>query len=166
MRFSAKQIFSVFLVAFFYMLIVLYVMNFRLIDQTIFGTFSLNYKFTLIYDLLGGFFTAMTPQSFLLSLVVAILTGINFVLLFDRVKLLGNKKLKLVVGGSSLLGIIGSGCASCGMPLISLLGLSASIGYLPFRGLEVSMLAILILSISIFQLIKTYPNTNAYCAIN
>jgi len=63
-------------------------------------------------------------------------------------------KMGFVVGGSSLLGIVGSGCASCGLPILAFLGLSGAIFYLPFKGFELSVLAIILLSVSLYSLIK------------
>ena len=62
--------------------------------------------------------------------------------------------MSFMVGGSSLLGIIGSGCASCGLPILAFLGLSGAIFYLPFQGLELSVLAIILLSVSLYSLTK------------
>lgn len=84
---------------------------------------------------------------------------------FDQ-KLKSLKKqgnLKLVVGGSTLIGIVGSGCASCGLPILALLGLSGSVAYLPFRGIELSYISVMLLLFSLYHLIKA--NNKNECEI-
>lgn len=48
-------------------------------------------------------------------------------------------------------GAIASGCPVCGAWLLSLLGIAGSLAVFPFQGLEIKVLAIVLLSISIFQ---------------
>lgn len=105
--------------------------------------------------LLAGMWTAMSRLSLTLLVMVAILTGANLTLVVQRIKAIrASGKMSFVVGGSSLLGIVGSGCANCGLPILAFLGLSGTIFYLPFQGLELSVLAIILLSISLYFLIK------------
>jgi len=85
--------------------------------------------------------------------------------LVRQIKLLRSvKNLHFVVGGNTLLGIAGSGCAACGLPVLSILGLSGSIIYLPFRGTELSYLAVILLSISFYLLLKSVFEKE-YCVI-
>jgi hypothetical protein len=60
-----------------------------------------------------------------------------------------------MVGGSSVLGIVGSGCAACGLPVLALLGLSGSVAYLPFQGTELSIISVVMLSISLYLMVKS-----------
>ena len=51
------------------------------------------------------------------------------------------------------------GCAACGIGLLSLFGISAaSLTFLPFKGLEFSILSIIILSVLIFEITKNISN--------
>lgn len=72
--------------------------------------------------------------------------------------------LHFVVGGNTLLGLAGSGCAACGLPILSLLGLTGAIIYLPFRGAEISYLAVILLSISFFLLLRAIFEKE-YCVL-
>ena len=56
----------------------------------------------------------------------------------------------LGVTGMSL-GIFAQGCAACGIGLTAFFGLAASFATLPLKGLEISILAIIILILSIFR---------------
>ena len=108
----------------------------------------------------------MSTLSLVLLIVVAILTGANLTLVVWRIKTIRSSgKMNFVVGGSSLLGIVGSGCASCGLPILAFLGLSGAIFYLPFQGLELSVLAIILLSVSLYSLIKR-GTKQAVCAVD
>ncbi len=143
-----------------YVIFTVYLMNVRLVVDTLAGQFPLSYKATLLINLLGGMWTAMTGLGLFILIITAILTGINLTLITQRLLALktgGN--LHFVVGGSSLLGIVGSGCAACGLPIISFLGLSGSLIYLPFRGVELSYIAIILLITSIFFMVKRTENT-------
>ncbi len=128
-----------------------------------FGEYSIVYKLQLLFSLLEGMWTAMSGFGLTMLFLIALLTGANLTLLFSKIMLLKNfKKLQLLVGGNSILGIVGSGCATCGLPILSLLGLSGSVMYLPYRGAEISYILLVLLTISFYLLVK---NTNQACTL-
>ncbi len=132
-------------------------MNAGLVRDTIFGDYSLSYKWNLLTALLAGMWTAMSNLSLALLVIVALLTGANLTLVVRRLSSLrASGGLRLTVGGNSLLGIVGSGCASCGLSILAFFGLSGAIAYLPFRGIELSVIAIAALSVSLVFLIRSY----------
>ena len=144
------------LIAILYVTATIYLMNAGLVKDAIFGTHSLSYKLSLLVALLAGMWTAMSRLSLALLVAVAILTGLNLTLTAERLKTIRSSgKIHLAVGGSSLLGIVGSGCASCGLPILALAGLSGAIAYLPFRGVELSIAAIILLTVSLYFLIRS-----------
>ena len=107
----------------------------------------------------------MTRFSLVLLFLTAILTGINITLLALRLLVCAaGGKLRVMVGGSSLLAIVSSGCVACGLPVLSLLGLSGSIIYLPFQGDEISVAAVLLLCMTLYFMIASYP-TEQVCKI-
>lgn len=84
--------------------------------------------------------------------VVSILGGINLSLTVLRVRRTG-----VFVGRAALpgfLGILGgafaASCSACSTALISVLGLSGGLAILPLQGLEISLLAIGILSVALY----------------
>lgn len=84
--------------------------------------------------LLAGMWTAMSRLSLFLLVVVAMLTGANLTPVTQKIKTIrASGKMSFVVGGSSLLGMLGSGCASCGLPILAFLGLSGAVFYCHFR---------------------------------
>ncbi|MEK7186271.1 MAG: hypothetical protein AAB675_02825 [Patescibacteria group bacterium] len=143
-------------IASIYILFSTYLMNSRIVLDTLIGSFSFTYKVSLMFALLGGMWTAMSGSGLILLFLSATLTGANLVLLAKQVKILKRaQNLHLVVGGNTLLGLAGSGCAVCSLPILSLLGFSGSIIYLPFRGAEISYLAVILLSISFYLLLRS-----------
>lgn len=139
-----------------YFLLVIYLMNLELVKMTLMGDYSLNYKINLFLALLGGMWSAMTVTGLTTLVLTATLTGLNTSLIIQRVFSLNQSgKLHFIAGGSSLLGVIGSGCAACGLPLVSFLGLTSSLIYLPLRGYEISFIALILLIISIYFMLRT-----------
>ncbi len=152
------------LIATAYLVIITFLMNSNLLITTLVGNYDIDYKFKIFASLFLGMWNSMSGTGFALLIVTAILTGINLSLLGKKLKNLKKEgNLKLVVGGSTLIGIVGSGCASCGLPILALLGLSGSIAYLPFRGMELSYLSVILLLFSLYQLIKA--NNKNECEI-
>ncbi len=162
---SSKFLLPTFSVAILYVVFATYLMNVNLVGNTIFGSFTIAYKLNLLLALLQGMWTAMSGSALVLLFATAILTGANLTLLVRQINVLRKaENLHIVVGGSTLLGLVGSGCAACGLPLLSILGLSGSIIYLPFRGAEISYLAVILLSISFYLLLRSVFEKE-YCVI-
>ena len=107
------------LVAVIYSIAVTYAMNGSLIIDTVIGEFSLQYKISLLLALLQGMWTSMSGIGIVVLLLTAFLTGANLTLLWQQIsKIKSFKNLHFVVGGNSLFGLIGSGCAACGLPIL------------------------------------------------
>ncbi|MEK6843867.1 MAG: hypothetical protein AABX83_00415 [Nanoarchaeota archaeon] len=108
----------------------------------------------LFINLAMGFYNSILLSSFISLVAISILLGILSSLIFYRINIL-----KQAMGKSSFLatlgtflGIFAPGCAACGLGLASTLGLSAVfLAFLPLKGLELSFLAIIILTIAIFK---------------
>lgn len=152
---SAKVIILTLGIAFLYVTATIYLMNAGLVKDTVFGAHALAYKRDLLLALLLGMWTAMSTWSLILLMAVGLLTGANLTLTAKRLRTLRfSGKTHLAVGGSSLLGMIGSGCASCGLPLLTFFSLGSAAASLPFRGVELSVLAVMLLSLSLYVLLK------------
>ena len=100
-----------------------------------------------------------TPLSFLLLIILALLSSINVILVVyyfrNRAK---TQQIRGVGASGILLGFLGVGCASCGSVVLStVLGLSTAttvLSWLPLRGVEFSLVSILILLYSIHKVSK------------
>ena len=88
---------------------------------------------------------------------VAALGGINLSLTLLRV--VRTKVFLGREGFSSLLGTLGgafaASCSACGTALISLVGVSGGLALFPLKGLEISLLAVAILSVALYFLGKS-----------
>ncbi len=150
-----------------YVLLVTYLINFQLAKDTLLGNYPISYKWQLLLALLEGLGTSMTKFSLVLLILAGLLTGINLTLIYLRLKALrSGGKLHVMVGGSSLLAIVSSGCAACGLPILALLGLSGSLIYLPYHGTELSVVAVLLLLITLYFMVITYPTDQVCKLIN
>ena len=159
---SKKFIIPTVVIAAVYAAITTWLMNFGLLKLTLFGDYSFLYKVKLLTALLGGMWTAMSGIGLTMLIIVALLTGANITLIFQRfVQLRSLGKLSFVAGGSSVLGFISSGCAACGLPILALLGLSGSIIYFPFGGVELSFISAGLLSMSLYLMITSYSKEKA-----
>lgn len=141
-------------IAFIYILFVIYLMNVNLLRNTLSGDYPFSYKFNILTALLGGMWTAMTHFSLLVLVITAVLTGANLTLIVKRIRALHSSKGVHLILGSSILGVIGSGCVACGLPIISLFGLTGSLLFLPYRGAELSIIALVLLSASLYFLLS------------
>ena len=107
-----------------------------------------------LYPFVGTSFTI--PQGLLL-VAVAALTGIDVAMVTYHFREHG---LSIRSGGGSALGVVlgtlGAGCAACGsvvlLGLLSLVGVQASLLFLPLDGLEFALLALVMLTLSIYWL--------------
>lgn len=153
---SGKIIAVTLAVATLYAVAVVYLMNASLVQDAIFGDHSWEYTRNILLVLLFGIGTAMSGVSIFLLSTIALLTGANVALLAERIRNIRHSgKTRATVGGGSLLGIVGGGCASCGLPVLALPGISGAIAYLPLQGMELSIIAIVLLSLSLFSLMRS-----------
>ncbi len=152
-------------IAILYVLFSTYLMNWSLVINTVLGNYPIDYKFKLLLALLGGMWTAMTHTGLFVLVLTGLLSGLNISLVVERIQSAGGlRNTHIIVGGSSLLGIVGAGCAACGLPILSLLGISASLVSLPFHGMEISYSGLLLLILSLYMLIKQDKNQKV-CAV-
>lgn len=151
-----KYVFSTISIALVYILFFVALNNYQLIYSTLISNFPFEVKVNLLISLVIGLNTSMSLLNMITLFVIALLTGINMTLLFLQFrKMKSSGSIRFVVGGSSLLGIVSSGCASCGLPLLALLGLGSSVSLLPLKGYEISIFVIMTLLVSTFILLRT-----------
>lgn len=104
-----------------------------------------------------------TPETVVIVLVMAILTGVNMALLthYLRTRITADRQLGIGLLGV-VVGLLGLGCLSCGSIIIaSLIGVAAStafLGVLPLHGLEFGLSGIGLIVLSIYLLAQKIPN--------
>ena len=92
-------------------------------------------------------------------LITSILSGILLSMLFFKFSVCHSISGKGIFGfvGSGI-GAFGVGCPTCGAFLFGLIGLPLALIYLPFKGLELQVLGILVLIVSIYLTGKSIRN--------
>ena len=151
--FSLKMIFFGSVIAFLYASTAILLLNHQFIGHTLMGQYSFLYKFTIIQTLILGSWQAFPLQESFLLFINALLIGANFILVIKTIYLLEHTgRIRVSLGGASIVGLVTTGCSSCGFSLLSILGLSASLSFLPFHGLELHIGAIVLLFFSFFYM--------------
>lgn len=164
--FSRYSIVLILPISIVYVLFTLFLLNYRLVIATIAEPFPLENKVTVLTTLLGGLFTAFSPIDTSILIVSSLLVGINLLLMAKTLYVLEHSgKVKVSLGGATLLGIISTGCSSCGFSVLSILGLGASLSFLPFHGMELHILSLGLLLFSTFYMLKKLRESK-YCKTN
>ena len=155
--FSFKSFFWVLLGSLIYFILSTLILNYRLIYQTLAGDYSLIYKLTLTSNLITGAWIAFSRIDFVLLILTSVLVGLNILLITKTIRKLESQKgrFSVSVGGGAILGTVVAGCSSCGFSVLSLLGLSASLSFIPFGGIGLHLLAIILLLFSFFYALRT-----------
>ena len=153
--FTTFSVIFVVVVDLLYICLAAYLINYQLVLNTLSGTFPWSYKTSLLYQLATGIFTALGPVDSTFLVANGLLVGLNLLLIIKTVRTLeGMGKVKLSVGGATLIGIVAAGCGACGFTIFSLLGVSASLSFLPFHGLEIHVLSFAVLLFSAFYMMR------------
>jgi len=96
-------------------------------------------------------------SSLVTLILISILFGILFSLILYKAKMIKSVsgKTGIVASIGIFLGVIGPGCAACGLGLLPVLGISSAfLIALPLHGLEISILSVGILAIVTFKITK------------
>jgi hypothetical protein len=98
-----------------------------------------------------------SPLHFTLLVITTVLVGINFTFLIFKVKVAkdANNKSPLISFGGAFGGALAAGCPACPISLLAILGVSGGLAALPFRGIELSALAITLLIFSLYLIAKS-----------
>lgn len=105
-----------------------------------------------LYTMEGAFYSYFTIIS---DLIISILFGFNVSLLLHQIK--SNSKIakeSSLAGSGVLAGAFASGCPFCGSLLLPLIGVSSGLVVFPFRGLELKALAVSLMLVSTYLVLK------------
>lgn len=155
------------IISFVYFSISVLLLNYRLVLSSIFGGYSLNFKFNILFQLLMGSYSAFSFFDFVLLIITSVLVGANILLIYKTIRSLNalGAKLSFAVGGSTVLGIFVTGCSSCGFSVLSLLGLTGAFSFIPFGGTSIHLITIILLVFSLLYSLNTY-HQKIVCKIN
>lgn len=129
-------------------------LNLPLVRFALGGPLSLEARATLLANLYPFVGTGYGPLQGALLVLVAALLGVDVAMVASHLREHG---LSATAGGGgaagAVLGALGAGCAACGTALLagvlSLLGVSTSLVFLPLDGLEFALLALAALVLSV-----------------
>jgi hypothetical protein len=127
------------------------------LDLIVGGSLPLASRLVVLTELYPFVGTSFHWSQGVLLLVVALLSGVDVALAVYHFREHG---LNLRQGGAGaaglVLGTLGAGCAACGsavlLGLLSLLGVTTSLLFLPLDGLEFALLALVVLTLSVYWL--------------
>lgn len=150
-------------ITFFTVLVIFYLLNATMaVYPRISYTDNL---FELVALYTQGFCQTVGTLGFILNIIVSILTGFLLTLLIFRAVTTESgidKKLSLFGYLSLFFGFFVSGCPTCGLGLLAVLGLGASVVALPFGGKEISIISIVILTL----VINAISNKILFCKVS
>ena len=111
------------------------------------------FSFELLWNLIVGISTSRTWYSATSMILLSILGGIVLAMTLFLIR--RQIKFNAASGtGGLLIGIIAPSCSACAIGLLGLLGVGGAIAALPFEGLEINVLALILLLWSMFYLAK------------
>jgi hypothetical protein len=126
-------------------------------DLVLSGTLPLAARLVVLSELYPFVGTSYGPAAGAGLLLVAALVGVDVAMIAYHVR---EHRLTVEQGGSGLFGVVlgtlGAGCAACGpavlVGLLSLVGATGLLTLLPFEGLELTALSLLVLVLSMYWL--------------
>ena len=94
--------------------------------------------------------------TFASNFIISILFGFNVSMLLHRIRM-KNKAVKesSLAGSGALAAAFASGCPVCGSLLLPLIGISGGLAAFPFRGLELKALALALMLVSTYFVLKS-----------
>lgn len=137
---AQKIYFAIFLVA----SIMLFVLLYFLSVATVAG-YSLG-----IYVVMNGFW--YTVLTLILSIAIALFFGLYVSLLICKIKTAKKSGLSGFFG--IVAGILSAGCPTCGSLVLGIFGAPLGLLFLPFKGIELKILSLILLAASVFLIAK------------
>ena len=137
---SKIHLFLIFLFAFFIFAFNALINNYKIL-------FS-NFSFKLFGSLLLGTLYSMTNFSLILLAITSVLAGI----VLSMTVFLVQRQIGGTLGASSsgvLMSVVAPACPSCAIGLLSTFGMGGFLAFLPFKGIELGILGIALLSVSL-----------------
>ncbi|MBI2632640.1 hypothetical protein HYW75_06560 [Candidatus Pacearchaeota archaeon] len=140
--------------------------------KTILSVYSLKGLFEsskMFVNLSLGFVNTIALDSYVSLILISVLLGMFFSLVFYRTKMsvksMDKKSTGILATLGVFLGVFAPGCAACEMGILSALGFGViAVNFLPFKGLEISLISIAILGFSVVKITDKISNGNS-CSI-
>jgi hypothetical protein len=140
----------------FYFLLALILFNYQSYISILTSNYDVLAKIKILIIIFFGSFYVISGVDILFLSIISVLFGLNIELVLRKIKFLAGAGNLHVAFGVGLISIAASGCASCGLSLASMVGLSAVLAALPFHGIELYFGSITILIVSLFYNLHTF----------
>lgn len=150
------------IITFIIVMIIFYILNATMAVSVRFAYMDNIFDFISLYT--KGFYQTIGVFGFSLTILVSLLTAFLFTLLLFRATVTKsgmNKKLSFWGYLGLFFGFFVSGCPTCGLGLLAIFGLGASVLALPFGGKEISVIAIIVL----VWIINAISNKILFCEV-
>lgn len=144
-----------FLLSVVYFLLSMIIINYQNLFNFLLSNYDLFAKFKIITLLFIGSFQSIAGKDIILLIVTALLFGLNLELVLRKLKFIASQGSLHFTFGAGLITLAATGCASCGLSIASIVGLSAVLASLPFGGIELYIISITILLISLLYNLHT-----------
>lgn len=141
--------------AILYLSLALVFFNFKTYESVFIQSYPLNAKLWISYLILIGSFSILGLRDTLLLIVIALLFGVNLELVLRKIRFLKSQGNLHITIGAGIISLISAGCAACGLSFASVIGVAGAVSLLPFHGLLLYLLSILILFASLLYNLQT-----------
>lgn len=150
-QFLAKSI----LFGVLYLVIALVFFNFKTYESILSQTYPIHSKLWISYLVFLGSFSILGVRDSILITTISLLFGLNLELVLRKLKFLKNQGNLHITIGAGIVSLISAGCAACGLSFASVIGVASLVSLLPFHGLLLYLLSILILLVSLLYNLQT-----------
>lgn len=145
-----------FLFALCFVILATVLLNYKSYWSFITADYDLLPKINILWLIFKGSLSTLEAKDALFLIITSLLFGLNMELVLRKLRFLrtrGGLHVTLIGG---ILTITATGCASCGLSLASLVGLGGAIALLPFGGIELYIVSIIILFASLLYNLHIY----------
>ncbi len=135
-------------------------------DSLTFEALSFPQRFLLFIQTLFDLSSSFTVGALILAILGSLLGGLNIALAYTYMRVRGEMIAHsgLYSGAGLLMAFLGIGCAACGTAMLSLVlgffGLSTMLDVLPYEGLEIGYIGLIILMIASYTLAQKVSAPN------
>src|SRR3972149_7709230 len=112
---SIYSLVEILIISFIYFSFSTLLLNYKLVLSSIFSESSLRFKFTILFQLLIGSYSAFDRLDFFLLIITSLLVGTNILMVYKTLKSLRGEggKLTVAAGGKAVFGIFFVGLFFC-----------------------------------------------------
>lgn len=138
-----------------YLVLALILFDFKTYQSILSQSYDFGTKIYICYLLFIGSFNLLGIRDSILIILISLLFGLNLELVLRKLKFLKKQGNLHITFGAGILSLVSAGCASCGLSFASVIGVAGAVSLLPFKGLELYILALIILLASLFFNLST-----------